>query len=125
MSQSSVAYRKSKEFASRIVKMYLYLKEKKQEHVLSKQVLRSGTSIGANLAEAVWGSSRADFLAKVNIALKESHETMYWIELLGDNGFLTKKTYESISEDCRQLIAMLVATRKTLSSTKHERTEEA
>jgi len=95
MSQSSVAYRKSKEFASRIVKMYLYLKEKKQEHVLLKQVLRSGTSIGANLAEAVWGSSRADFLAKVNIALKESHEKMYWIELLGDNGFLTKKTYES------------------------------
>jgi len=124
VSQNSVAYQKSKEFACRIVKMYLYLTDTKKERVMSKQVLRSGTSIGANLAEAVWGSSRADFLSKVNIALKEAHETIYWLELLGDNGFLTKKTYESIAEDCRQLIAMLVSTRKTLSANKQAKTEE-
>ena len=118
MARDSIAYLKSKAFALRIVKMYLYLTEKKGERVLSKQVLRSGTSIGANLSEAVWASSKADFLAKVNIALKEAHETLYWLELLGENKFLTAKIYTSISSDCNELISMLVATRKTLASRK-------
>jgi len=114
MSKGSVTYKKSKKFASRVVKMYIYLKDKKQEYVLSKQVLRSGTSIGANLAESVWASSKADFLSKVTIALKEAEETMYWLELLQDNGFLSADDYESISADCDQLIALLVSSRKTL-----------
>lgn len=118
MSRDSIAYTKSKAFASRIVKMYLYLMEKKGERVLSKQVLRSGTSIGANLSEAVWASSKADFLAKVNIALKEAHETVYWLELLGENKFLTSKIHASITSDCNELISMLVATRKTLTTRK-------
>jgi len=114
MSRNSVTYQKSKAFASRIVKMSLYLKDKKQEYVLSKQVLRSGTSIGANLAESVWASSKADFLSKVTIALKEAQETMYWLELLSDNGFLKSGDYESISTDCDELISLLVSSRKTL-----------
>ena len=118
MARDSIAYTKSKAFASRVVKMYLYLTEKKGERVLSKQVLRSGTSIGANLSEAVWASSKADFLSKVNIALKEAHETLYWLELLGENKFLTSKIYTSMSSDCNELISMLVSTRKTLANRK-------
>ena len=118
MARDSIAYTKSKAFASRVVKMYLYLTEKKGERVLSKQVLRSGTSIGANMAEAVWASSKADFLSKVNIALKEAHETLYWLELLGENKFLTSKIYTSMSSDCNELISMLVSTRKTLANRK-------
>jgi len=118
MSRDSITYRKSKDFASRIVKMYLYLTDKKKEFVLSKQVLRSGTSIGANLAESVWASSKADFLSKVNIALKEAQETLYWLELLTENDFLPEKNFMSMSDDCNELISLLVSTRKTLSKGK-------
>jgi len=114
MSKDSVTYRKSKAFASRIVKMYLYLTDKKKEFVLSKQVLRSGTSIGANLAESIWASSKADFLSKVNISLKEAQETLYWLELLTENAFLQRKDFMSMSDDCNELISLLVSTRKTL-----------
>jgi len=120
MSRDSVAYVKSKAFASRIVKMYIFLTEQKKEYVMAKQVLRSGTSIGANLSEAVYGTSRADFLSKTSIALKEAHETLYWLELLGENGFLSQKDFESISQDCRELVAMLVSSIKTLRKSSKE-----
>jgi len=113
MSRDSVTYRKSKAFASRIVKMYSYLRSKKHEDVLSQQVLRSGTSIGANIAEALCAISKPEFINKVSIAHKEAHETLYWLELLGENGFLTGKDCDSISQDCNELISMLVTTLKT------------
>ena len=108
----SVLYEKSKRFASRIVKMYAFLL-KKGETVMSKQVLRSGTSIGANLAEAQFASSHSDFACKAAIALKECNETGYWLELLHDNGYLKQSDFRSIDDDCRELLAMLVATVKT------------
>ena len=82
MSADSVAKQKSMAFAKRMVKLYQYLTTEKKEFVMSKQLLRSGTSIGANIAEAVYGSSRKDFTAKLYIALKECAETLYWLELL-------------------------------------------
>ena len=81
---------------------------------MSKQILRSGTSIGANIAEAIYGSSRKDFAAKLQIARKEAAETLYWLELLQSCNYLSDKQYESLSEDCRELIAILTSTNKTL-----------
>ena len=100
---------KSKDFAVRIVKMYKYLCEEKHENVLSKQVLRSGTSIGANIAEAQGGQSRKDFIAKMSIALCESRETAYWLELLERTEYITSEQYESIASDCDELLKLLVA----------------
>lgn len=113
MSKDSVTYRKSKAFASRIVKMYSYLKDEKHEFVMSKQVLRSGTGIGANLAEALCAISKPEFVNKVSIAHKEAHETLYWLELLGENGFLSQKDFRSIAKDCNEIISLLVSTLKT------------
>ena len=87
---------KSKEFAIRIVKLYQYLCEEKKEFILSKQLLRSGTSIGANLAESEYAISRNDFLSKIYIALKETSETLYWLELLKKTDYLTESQYESL-----------------------------
>ena len=89
MDKDSTALRKSKLFAIRIVRLYQYLCSEKTEFVLSKQLLRSGTSIGANLAESECAISKKDFLAKVYIALKECAETLYWLELLRENGYLS------------------------------------
>jgi four helix bundle protein len=111
----STARVKSKKFAVRIVNLYKHLCEKKKEYVLSKQLLRSGTSIGANLAEAEYGISEKDFLSKVYIALKESAETVFWLELLFQTKYLTKKEYESINEEALELLKMLKATTKTMS----------
>lgn len=99
---------KSKRFAVRIVKLYNYLCEDKREYVLSKQLLRSGTSIGANLAEAECAISRRDFLAKVYIALKECAETKYWIELLYETEYLSIEQFQSIYADCEELRKMLL-----------------
>ena len=82
MKQNNIVLEKSMDFAVRIVRLYQFLCDSKKEFVMSKQVLRSGTSIGANLKEAMRGQSRADFCAKMNIALKEASETEYWLELL-------------------------------------------
>ena len=84
----NVIVEKSKAFALRIIKLYTYLTEKKKEYVISKQLLRSGTSIGANVKEAIRGQSKADFYAKLSISLKEASETEYWLELLSESGFL-------------------------------------
>lgn len=104
---------KSKAFAIRIIKLYKYLSTEKRENILSKQLLRSGTSIGANIKEAERGQSDADFAAKMNIALKEASETEYWLELLTETDYLTEKESESILTNCRELIAMLTAIVKT------------
>ena len=100
---------KSLTFAKRIVRAYRYLTEEKKEYILSKQLLRSGTSIGANVAESQYAISRKDFLNKQYIALKECAETLYWLELLASCDYLTETAYHSLYEDCEEL-------RKILSS---------
>ena len=115
MDKDSTALRKSKLFAIRIVCLYQYLCSEKTEFVLSKQLLRSGTSIGANLAESECAISKKDFLAKVYIALKECAETLYWLELLRETGYLSVLEYDSIHADCEELRKMLSSTTKTLS----------
>lgn len=105
---------KSKKFALRIIKLYKYLNENKREHILSKQLLRSGTSIGANLKEAAFAQSRADFQAKLFIAQKECAETEYWLELLHESEYINKSEFDSIYEDCQELMRLLVASTKTI-----------
>ena len=104
---------KSKKFAIRIVKLYQYLSEEKREYVMSKQILRAGTSIGANVREALDGQSRADFTAKMSIALKEAVETEYWLELLFETDYLKEEEYVSIQGDCKELARMLTSIVKT------------
>ena len=104
---------KSKAFALRIVKLYQYLQDDRKEYVLSKQVLRSGTSIGANVAEAEYGISRNDFLAKMYIALKECSETKYWLDLLHEAGYLDEAPYVSIFNDCDELLRLLSSITKS------------
>ena len=104
---------KSVKFSIRIIKLYKYLEETKREYIMSKQVLRSGTSIGANIHEAYFGSSKKDFAAKMQIALKEASETEYWLYLLSQTGFLEDNESASVIEDCQELAKMLHATVKT------------
>ncbi len=110
----SVIRTKSYAFAIRIVNAYKFLTDTRKEFVLSKQLLRSGTAIGALVAEAHHAQSSADFLNKMNIALKEANETSYWLSLLMDTGYLEQQVYDSISMDCSELIALLVSIVKTL-----------
>ena len=114
MREKSLVYEKSKAFAVRIVKLYSYLVENKQEYVMSKQLLRSGTSIGANLAESICSISTPDFTSKLYVALKESNETRYWLELLHETGYITDTQHKSISQDADEIFKMLTATTKTL-----------
>ncbi len=115
MSQNSILKTKSMAFAQRIVQLYRFLTREKQEYVMSKQLLRSGTSIGANIAEAIYGSSRKDFVAKLSIAEKESAETLYWLELLYSCQYIPDSLYQSLYHDCRELLAMLAASIKSCS----------
>ncbi len=101
------------EFAVRIVRLFKYLNGEKQERVLSKQLLRSGTSIGANLREARYAQSTDDFIHKSSIALKEAAETEYWLELLYRTDYLTEEQYGSIRNDCSELARMLTSIVKT------------
>ena len=98
----------SKAFAIRIIKLYKYLSEEKKEYVLAKQVLRSGTSIGANISESVFAQSRMDFVSKMSIALKEANETRYWLDLLVETGYIETAHYDSIIEDISKIIGTLV-----------------
>lgn len=116
--KENVLLDKSMAFAIRIVNLNKYLCDEKKEFVLSKQVLRSGTSIGANCREAKRGQSEADFIAKLFIALKEADETLYWIELLNKTDYLSQEVYTSISADCNELIKLLVSIIKTTKSKK-------
>lgn len=112
--QPNILLEKSDVFSNRIIKMYQYLVSQKSETIISKQVLRSGTSIGANLTESKNAQSIPDYLSKQNIALKEADETLYWLKKLYDGGYLNEKEYESINNDCIELVKMLVASVKTL-----------
>ena len=104
---------KSFDFAVRTVNLYRHLTKKKKEFVLSKQVLRSGTSIGANVSEAQRGQSKADFHAKMSIALKEANETCYWVKLLYKTEYLTNSEYESLRADINELLRLLISICKT------------
>lgn len=112
----SIVFEKSKAFSIRIINLYKHLCENKNEYVLSKQLLRAGTSIGANIAEAECGFSKKDFLAKMYIAYKECAETKYWLDLLCATDYLTPKEYDSILADCTELIKLLTAITKTTRS---------
>ncbi|MEJ7692932.1 four helix bundle protein [Daejeonella sp.] len=103
-------------FAIRIVKLYKFLCESKKEFVLSKQLLRSGTAPGALSYEAEHAQSKADFLNKMNVALKEANETKYWLFLLKDSKYLTNEEFFAIMPDCKEIIQMLVSTVKTTKS---------
>lgn len=116
MEVTQTAMYKSRKFAIRTVRLYQYLCNEKREYILSKQLLRCGTCIGANLAESECAISRKDFLAKVYIALKECKETLYWLELLYETDYLTAKEYASMKADCEEIRKMLSSTTKTLSS---------
>ena len=105
----NVVEEKSFRFAVRIVKLNQYLRTKKKEYVLSKQLLRSGTSIGANVAESQQAQSRADFVSKLEIALKETSETKYWLRLLHATEYLSDSQFESINTDCSELEKLLVS----------------
>lgn len=104
---------KSKDFAIRIIKLYKFLCNEKKEFILSKQVLRSGTSVGANIKEGIRGQSKADFYAKMNIALKEISETEYWLELLYESNYIEKEHFESIYADCQEILKILVSITKS------------
>ena len=104
---------KSFAFSVRIVNLYRYLCGEKREFVLSKQLLRCGTSIGANVHEALHGQSKRDYLSKMNIALKEATESEYWIQLLGATGYLAQSEADSILADCGELNRLLIAIVKT------------
>ena len=104
---------KSFRFAIRIVKLCKYLQKNKEEYILSKQLMRSGTSIGANIIESQQAQSRADFVSKLSIALKEAAETNYWIKLLHATDYLTESEYTSVASDCRELEKLLTAIIKT------------
>lgn len=114
MEQERALPRKSMDFAKRIVRLYQYMLDQKHEFVLSKQLLRSGTSIGANIAESKYASSRKDFLNKLYIALKECGETVYWLELLHECDFLSVSEYRSIAADAEELLKLLTAITKTI-----------
>ena len=104
---------KSYAFAIRIVKLSQYLQNSKKEFVLSKQILRSGTSVGALIREAEYGQSKIDFVHKMSIALKEANETEYWIDLLKDTGYIENKLFKSLEIDCKELLKLLIASIKT------------
>lgn len=109
----NIVEKKSFKFAVRIVRLYKYLTENRKENILSKQLLRSGTSIGANVSEAQQAQSNADFISKMSIALKETTETKYWIRLLCEAEYLKEEESKSILCDCIELEKMLVSIVKT------------
>ncbi len=114
--EKSILAERSLLFAIRIVKTYQHLCTKKKEFVISKQLLRSGTAIGALIREAAHAESPADFVHKFAIAQKESNETLYWLELLQHTGYLTTLEYESLQTDTTELLKMLTASIKTMKA---------
>ena len=104
----SIVYELSKKFALRIVKLYAYLHDERKEHVISKQIYRCGTSIGANLAEGQFAQSDADYINNLSIALKEAAETAYWLELLHESEMISTKQYESLQNDVKTITGTLV-----------------
>lgn len=111
--KENIVKEKSYKFAMRVIKAYKFLSEDKREFVLSKQILRSGTAIGALIREAEQAQSRKDFIHKMNIALKEANETEYWLMLLKDSEYINEESFISIHKDCDELIRLLVSIVKT------------
>lgn len=109
MGKENIIQTKSYAFSLRVIKLFIYLKDEKKEFILSKQLLRSATSIGANVEEAIGGQSKKDFISKLAIAYKESRETHYWLRLLKDAGFLKEDLALSFIEDCEELIKILTS----------------
>jgi len=116
MKEDNIIQKKSYNFALRIVKLYIYLKEEKKEYTLGGQILRSGTSIGANVEEAIGGQSDKDFFAKMSIAYKEARETHYWIRLLADSEFIKQSEKDSLLTDCDELLKIIGSIRKTMKN---------
>ena len=104
---------KSIVFATRIIKLHRYLIKSKKETIISKQIVRSGTSIGANINEANYGQSKADFVAKLHIALKETAETEYWLRLLTMSEYITEEMWQSLLTDCLEIKRILIASINT------------
>ncbi len=107
---------KSYSFSIRIVNLYKYLAQSKKEFILSKQLVRSGTSIGANIEEAIGGQSRKDFYAKINVAYKEARETHYWLRILRDTNYISQKQAVSILADCDELLKIIGSIIRTIKS---------
>jgi four helix bundle protein len=114
MKENNIIVEKSYAFAIRIVNCYKYLSTEKKEFILSKQLLRCGTSIGANIEEAVGGQSRKDFFAKLSIAYKEARETNYWLRILRDTQFIDHKIAESLLSDNEELLKLIGTILKTI-----------
>ena len=114
MKEENIIQEKSYAFAVRIVKLYKYLYEEKQEYTLSKQLLRSGTSIGANIEEAIGAQSKKDFYAKLTISYKEARETHYWLRLLTDTEYITKTQSISLLNDTEELLKIIGSIQKTI-----------
>ena len=113
MKNNNIIVTKSRDFAVKIIRLYQFLSSEKKEYVLSKQILRSGTSIGANVSEAIKAQSTADFHTKLTIALKEANEAHYWLRLLFVTKYLTEQEFFSIEKDVDEIISILVAITKT------------
>ena len=113
MATQSIVGEKSLAFGKRIAKCYRYLKDKKKESVMSKQLLRCGTSIGANVREGLYAQSRKDFISKLNIALKEAGETDYWLDVIHSAEYLTDDEYRSLKDDNDELLKLLTSIIKT------------
>ena len=114
--KENILISKSIDFGARIVKLHRYLVESRHESVLSKQILRSGTSIGANINEAQYGNSRADFIAKLHIALKETAETEYWLHILEKSEYLDTSMSSSLLNDCLEIKRILMTSINTAKS---------
>ncbi len=114
--RENILKNKSYSFAIRIVNLYKYLKDEKKEYVLSKQILRSGTAIGALVSESEYAQSKADFVNKLSVALKETNESKYWLDILKDTDFLSISMYESIVPEVEELLKLLISSIKTAKS---------
>jgi four helix bundle protein len=114
--KESILLDKSLSFALRVVKLSRYLQDSHKEYVLSRQVLRSGTAIGALIREAQYAQSKADFLNKLTIALKEANETKYWLHILAESEYITQTMYQSIEPEAEELLKLLIASTKTVKN---------
>ena len=111
--EQSITYDKAKSFAIRIIRLYKELTTRRNEGIMAKQILRCGTSIGANLAEALYGSSKRDFINKCRIAEKEAGETKFWLEILHPTEYISEREYHSLISDINELLCLLAASIKT------------
>jgi len=111
--KENLVLEKSKNFALRIIKLHLHLKDNKQEYIIGNQILRSGTSIGANIAESDYAESRLDFINKLHIAIKEASETAYWLELVHRSNYISESEFMSINDDVKEILRLLASSIKT------------